>query len=104
MVPQQDTWVRKGLNPWALAYVPTDCKAMPENCKLHVNYHGCIDNDWTLRERYAQELDLNEYGESNNIIILYPQAHGTSNSGLGCWNWGDGAEKDDPYFDTRLSV
>jgi hypothetical protein len=103
-LPEQDTWTEKGLNPWALAYVPNSCKAAPETCKIHINYHGCIDNDWSYRERYTQELDLNEYAESNDLIILYPQSHGTAQTGLGCWNWGAGGEADDPYFDTRWSV
>jgi len=103
-LPEQDTWVAKGMNPWALAYVPDKCRAAPVHCKVHINYHGCIDNDWTYRSRYITELDVNAYAESNEIIVIYPQSHGTANTGLGCWNWGAGGEKDDPEFDTRKSV
>lgn len=47
-------------------------------------------------------LDLNEYGEANDIIILYPQASGSKATGNGCWNWG--FQQDDTLFDTRESV
>lgn len=84
---------------WMVAYVPDSCKAAPSQCKLHINYHGCSKPEWRQRIAWATGLDLNEYAEANDMIVLYPQAQGSHSSGEGCWNWE--AYGDDPDFDTR---
>ena len=84
---------------WLVAYVPDSCKAAPSQCKLHINYHGCSKPEWHERIAWATGLDLNEYAEANDMIVLYPQAQGSRSSGEGCWNWE--AYGDDPDFDTR---
>merc|ERR1712183_49497 len=86
-----------------IVYVPTGCEGSAINdCKVHVNYHGCINKVWERRKRWANNIDLNEYGEANNIVIYYPQAAGDRRSGVGCWSWSD--YRNDPYFDTRKGV
>ena len=47
------------------------------------NYHGCTENIWDRRKAWATLIDLNQYGESNNIMILYPQASGSASIGEG---------------------
>ncbi len=84
---------------WMMAYVPRRCQASPGQCKLHINYHGCVSPGWRPRIMWAQEINLNEYAEANDMIVLYPQAQGSDNSGEGCWNWE--AYVDDADFDTR---
>jgi len=93
---------RFGLWRFALVYVPENCKDHVESCRIHVNYHGCIRKVLSRRRLWATSTDLNEYGESNDIIMVYPQAAGSQSEGIGCWNWGD--VKADPNFDTRRSV
>jgi len=88
------------LMQWAILYVPKQCEADVTACKLHVNFHGCSSTEWASRRQWASELDLNEYAESNDMIIMYPQAKGNVNgAGVGCWNWV--SYDDDPLFDTR---
>jgi poly(3-hydroxybutyrate) depolymerase len=87
------------LEKWGFMYVPSGCKADPAACRLHVNYHGCMYERWDSRKEWANLLDLNEYGETNNVIIYYPQVAGSDNAGTGCWNWSEYEE--DPNFDTR---
>jgi len=84
---------------WMIAYVPKSCEASPSSCKLHVNYHGCVTPTWRGRILWTQSIDLNEYAESNGMVVLYPQAQGSERSGEGCWNWE--AYGDDANFDTR---
>mmetsp|Transcript_47752 Transcript_47752/g.103944 ORF Transcript_47752/g.103944 Transcript_47752/m.103944 type:complete len:366 (-) Transcript_47752:174-1271(-) len=95
-------WKRSGIWNWGLVYVPTGCAEDPNQCRIHINYHGCIRKDSQERRLWASTIDLNEYGEANDIVIVYPQAAGDYNSGYGCWNWG--SPQDDPLFDTRESV
>ncbi len=88
---------------WGLLYVPTNCRgAQLASCRVHVNYHGCTKRLWPRRKLWAHNLDLNEYGEANDIVFFYPQAAGDKITGVGCWNWG--FVKDDTLFDTRQSV
>jgi len=100
--PKTPSWSDARIEKWAVLYLPTGCRQKPAACYVHVHYHGCIANKWTKRRQWINHLDLNEYGEANDIIILYPQAKGDRLTGKGCWNWG--FTKDDRLFDTRQSV
>lgn len=102
-IPKQGDWMKSGLLKWALAYVPTSCVDNLTGCRAHVNYHGCTYNIWQRRLLWATSLDLNEYGEANGIVILYPQSAGDRSAGVGCWNWGQDS-RGDRFFDTRRSV
>jgi len=94
---------------WAPVYVPQKCAADVDACRVHVNYHGCMDkprgptiNGWLDRLLWVRNIQLNEYAEANAIVILYPQAAGSIDIGEGCFNWA--SYEDDPLFDTRLGV
>lgn len=47
-------------------------------------------------------IQINEYAESNDLVVVYPQAAGSQDLGEGCFNWA--SYEDDPLFDTRLGV
>ena len=96
---------------WAPAYVPHACRSGNASwCRVHVNYHGCTRNPreprsmggWAERLLWLRSIDLNEYAEANHIVVLYPQAAGSIESGEGCFNWA--SYTDDPLFDTRLGI
>lgn len=77
-----------------------------------VNYHGCTpnphnqsnhaDSSWSERLLWVRSIDLNNYAEANELLVVYPQAAGSATSGEGCFNWA--SYEDDPLFDTRLGV
>ncbi len=98
--PQRER--RSGLYEIGYAYVPAQCRDKPSECDLHVNYHGCIAAQLWRRDLWMDSINLNEYAEANGIVVLYPQAKGTEETGTGCWNWA--FRRDDPYFDTKLSM
>ena len=83
---------------WAIVYVSSGCEREPSRCRLHVNYHGCTANDWKQRREWVRHIDLNEYAESNDLVVVYPQAAGNNATGTGCWDWFDAGDAD---FDTR---
>jgi poly(3-hydroxybutyrate) depolymerase len=35
----------------------------------------------------VQKSGINEWADTNNIIVLYPQATSSSSNPLGCWDW-----------------
>jgi poly(3-hydroxybutyrate) depolymerase len=44
-----------------------------QTCHVHINFHGCLQNAATVGLDYIQQNTLNEWADSNNIVILYPQ-------------------------------
>lgn len=86
-----------GMDTTGWAYVPAAC-ASGSACKVHVAIHGCLQGYATIGNRYIQNTGYNRWADTNNIIVLYPQAvadnttHATSASGSlanpnGCWDW-----------------
>ena len=60
------------LMKWGIMYIPDACLNDTSQCLLHINYHGCDNRHWPDRESWAIITNLNEYAESNNIIVVYP--------------------------------
>ena len=93
-----------GLGDHGLAYVPAACAA-GETCALHVVLHGCRQSVEFLGESFATRIGINEWADSNGIVVLYPQASRVERAVLdiaypdrffrnalavnprGCWNW-----------------
>ncbi|WP_432173168.1 extracellular catalytic domain type 2 short-chain-length polyhydroxyalkanoate depolymerase [Streptomyces sp. Tue6028] len=71
-------------------YVPTAC-AGGAACKLVVALHGCKQG-YSYQGFGSQFIDkayLDEYADTNHLIVLYPQAVATTtlDNPNGCWNW-----------------
>jgi poly(3-hydroxybutyrate) depolymerase len=70
-------------------YMPLSCQ-QGESCKLHISFHGCNQNSEAVANTFAKDNGLNEWADSNHLVVLYPQ---TKNSSLmplnpqGCWDW-----------------
>ncbi|MFF2847927.1 PHB depolymerase family esterase [Streptomyces sp. NPDC058001] len=71
-------------------YVPSSC-ANGATCKLVVALHGCKQgySYQGFGTRFIDQAHLNEYADTNNLIVLYPQAVPTAtlDNPNGCWNW-----------------
>lgn len=68
------------------AYVPQACEQ--SSCKLMVALHGCYQYYGNIGDTFMDKAYLNEYADTNAMIVLYPQAtaSGLSNP-RGCWDW-----------------
>jgi len=69
-------------------YVPKTCA--PESgqlCKLHVAFHGCVQNAETVGMAYVQRSEYAAVADLNNIIILFPQTTNGLLNPMGCWDW-----------------
>lgn len=72
---------------WGAAYIPKACRVAGAGCGLHVALHGCQMNPDFIQKQFVENAGYNEWAESNNIVVLYPQsAKGTGNP-YGCWDW-----------------
>src|SRR3954451_23984795 len=110
-VPGSKT-VENGLADTGYTYVPKTCEpgGGRTTCALHVALHGCRQSAELLGDEFYHHIGLNEWADSNGIIVLYPQAHSVSSGDFtnkqvtdlfeinpeGCWNW-FGYSYDDRY-------
>jgi poly(3-hydroxybutyrate) depolymerase len=75
-------------------YVPASCAAQ-QRCRVHIALHGCEQNFNTVGDRYTRHAGYNEWADTNQLIILYPQTivgnpltdFGTPENPIGCWDW-----------------
>ena len=67
-------------------YVSEKCAAQ-EKCSLHIALHGCQMNPDYIQDQFAKHTGFNEWAESNNIIILYPQSAKMNGNPYACWDW-----------------
>jgi len=68
-------------------YVPTSCQK-GRKCKLHVALHGCQQTPDYVQDQFARHAGYNEWAESNDIVVLYPQsAKMQPDNPYACWDW-----------------
>jgi hypothetical protein len=96
---------RASMSEFGYAYVP---RAVQEGApaRVHIALHGCKQgynyvnyvngradsaNQPPYGNRYVTTTGYNHIADSNNIVVLYPQAEGTDDGGTqnpdGCWDW-----------------
>ncbi|MBF0345654.1 MAG: hypothetical protein HQL06_15680 [Nitrospirae bacterium] len=70
-------------------YLPTACaKTTHPPCRLHLVFHGCMQNPEWVGDIFYKRAGYNEWAESNNIIVLYPQTkNGNLINPAGCWDF-----------------
>ncbi|CAF0894407.1 unnamed protein product [Rotaria sordida] len=85
-----------GMSDTAWVYVPKSC-ADGQTCKLHIAYHGCAQGYEKVGDKFVKNTGYNRWADTNNIIVLYPQAIATNTISMGggaslpnangCWDW-----------------
>lgn len=68
------------------AYVPSSCGA-GRPCKVHVAFHGCQQSNGQIGDKFSTQAGYNEWADTNDIIVLYPQAHAGPGNPKACWDW-----------------
>jgi poly(3-hydroxybutyrate) depolymerase len=73
-------------NAWM--YVPAAC-GRGEQCRVHVAFHGCSMSYNKIGDQFVRMSGLNEWADTNNMIVVYPQNLPSTEplNGLGCWDW-----------------
>lgn len=77
-------------------YVPESCQKGAA-CRLHIAFHGCkqypgymyFGGGGMVRfgRTFVDNTGYNRWADTNNIVVLYPQASNGSKNPLGCWDW-----------------
>ena len=87
-----------GMDSTGYLYVPASCAGGSTVCKVHVALHGCLQSHGSIGTEFINNTGYNRWADTNNIIVLYPQAiadntsHSTPGNGSlsnpnGCWDW-----------------
>ncbi|EAW25656.1 uncharacterized protein NFIA_044750 [Aspergillus fischeri NRRL 181] len=100
VIPYSQTYSygANGMATTGYLYVPAACKDGSTVCKLHVALHGCLQSYGQIGSKFINNTGYNNWADTNDIIILYPQA--TTDSSLhtvwngavlsnsnACWDW-----------------
>ena len=67
-------------------YVPATC-ASGSACRLLVALHGCSQSSSSIQLAFVNDANLNQYADTNNFIVLYPQAVASPSNPNACWDW-----------------
>jgi len=70
-------------------YVPKSC-SQGQQCRLHVSFHGCKQYAGAVGDAYARGTGLNQYADTNQLVVLYPQTDKSTMAPFnpnGCWDW-----------------
>lgn len=83
------TGTSTSINDHGYIYIPTDCADGSVSCRLHMSYHGCLQDYADIGDTWAANTGYNAWAEENNIIVVYPyvkadKSLGNSNA---CWDW-----------------
>ena len=87
-----------GMDSIGYLYVPAACATGSTVCGVHLAVHGCLQGEKEIGMDYVNNTGYNKWADTNNIIVIYPQAvedstsHSTPGNGSvanpnGCWDW-----------------
>ena len=62
------------LSDTGYVYVPQACEEQ-QRCRVHIALHGCLQSAEIIGDHYVAHAGYNEWADTNNIIVLYPQTH-----------------------------
>ena len=68
------------------AYVPAACTP-GQACRLMVALHGCAQDYSDVGTAFVDRANLDQYADTNHMIVLYPQATPSAANPYGCWDW-----------------
>jgi len=80
--------VDHSLSDTGYVYVPAACGQQP--CRVHIALHGCLQTADMIGDRFITQAGYNEWAETNNLIVLYPQTRPSPilpYNPRACWDW-----------------
>ena len=77
------------INNFGYIYIPDACQDGSIACRLHVSYHGCVQDYDSIGDTWAVHAGYNDWAEANNIVVVYPYVTADLKMGNGnaCWDW-----------------
>ncbi|MDP9390653.1 MAG: PHB depolymerase family esterase [Actinomycetota bacterium] len=94
-----------GMGGTGYVYTPNAC-AGGAPCKIVLALHGCQQTAEQMGDTFARNSGLNAYADTNNFVVLYPQARPDSGPAIfnpkGCWDWWGYLGPNDVDYATKL--
>jgi poly(3-hydroxybutyrate) depolymerase len=77
-----------GMGPTGYVYIPDSCRH-GHTCRLVLALHGCLQSAGTIGRTFVTHSFLNQYADTNGLVVLYPQTEADTTLGnpKGCWDW-----------------
>jgi dienelactone hydrolase len=75
-----------GMDTTGYAFVPADCAA-GKRCGLVLALHGCNQYHGEISNQFIDDSGINQWADTNRIVVVYPQTIETVSNPAGCWDW-----------------
>lgn len=75
-----------GLNDTGFVYIPAVCLSGGA-CRVHIVFHGCKQTTALIDDLFRMTTGYRNWADTNNIILLFPEAHATLANPNSCWDW-----------------
>jgi hypothetical protein len=76
---------QSGMAEEGVVYVPDVCRT--GGCRVHVAYHGCVQNRETVGDAFVKDTGFQRYADTNRLVILFPQTAASLDNPQACWDW-----------------
>jgi hypothetical protein len=89
------------MSPTGSVFVPKAC-AQGQQCGLVLALHGCLQQASLIGNRWVTEAGINEWADTNNLVVVYPDTVASSAPGPtnpnGCFDWWGYSDQYDPNY------
>ena len=76
-----------GMDTTGYAFVPQQCAGNKATCGLILALHGCNQYFGEIGSAFIDDAGINQWADTNNIVVLYPQTIMSTANPAGCWDW-----------------
>lgn len=89
------------MSPTGSVFVPKAC-AQGQTCGLVLAMHGCLQEASLIGDRWVKEAGINEWADSNKLVVIYPDTIASSAPGVtnpnACFDWWGYSNQVDPNY------
>ncbi len=83
--------IAHGMEDNGVVYVPNACRnggdSAAVRCRVHIAFHGCAQNRTLVGEAFIRDTGFARWADTNQLIVLFPQAATGPFNPQGCWDW-----------------
>jgi poly(3-hydroxybutyrate) depolymerase len=89
------------MSPTGSVFVPKSC-AQGKTCGFVLALHGCLQQSALIGNRWVTEAGINEWADTNSLIVLYPDTIATTapnpTNPNACFDWWGYSNQVDPNY------
>lgn len=90
------------MSPTGSVFVPKECERGQHECGVVLALHGCLQEASLIGNRWVTEAGINEWADSNRLVVVYPDTMASSAPGPtnpnACFDWWGYSNQDDPNY------